>query len=93
MIAYCWISHSGAKNVINACQECKVKRLIDNSSADVVFDGSYDINNGDESLLYAWKVCLSFTVLHMFYRISLRIFPLPLRIILFPPGHVYLVKL
>ena len=75
MIAYCWISHSGAKNVINACQECKVKRLIDNSSADVVFDGSYDIHNGDESLLYAWKVCLSFTVLHMFYRISLRIFP------------------
>ncbi|XP_028111693.1 3beta-hydroxysteroid-dehydrogenase/decarboxylase isoform X2 [Camellia sinensis] len=45
----------GAKNVINACRECKVKRLIYNSSADVVFDGSYDIHNGDESLLYAWK--------------------------------------
>ncbi|CAL5423799.1 unnamed protein product [Camellia sinensis] len=41
----------GAKNVINACRECKVKRLIYNNSADVVFDGSYDINNGDDTLL------------------------------------------
>ncbi|XVE81022.1 hypothetical protein DITRI_Ditri15bG0029400 [Diplodiscus trichospermus] len=39
----------GAKNVINACQECKVRRLVYNSSADVVFDGSQDILNGDES--------------------------------------------
>ncbi|XP_021291281.1 3beta-hydroxysteroid-dehydrogenase/decarboxylase [Herrania umbratica] len=38
----------GAKNVINACQDCKVRRLIYNSSADVVFDGSQDIHNGDE---------------------------------------------
>ncbi|KAA8531429.1 hypothetical protein F0562_006218 [Nyssa sinensis] len=45
----------GAKNVINACRECKVKRLIYNSSADVVFDGSQDIINGDESLPYPWK--------------------------------------
>uniref|UniRef100_A0A5B6ZX06 Reticulon-like protein n=1 Tax=Davidia involucrata TaxID=16924 RepID=A0A5B6ZX06_DAVIN len=45
----------GAKNVINACRECKVKRLIYNSSADVVFDGSHDIRNGDESLPYPWK--------------------------------------
>ncbi|EOY04821.1 hypothetical protein QUC31_017074 [Theobroma cacao] len=38
----------GAKNVINACRDCKVRRLIYNSSADVVFDGSQDIHNGDE---------------------------------------------
>jgi nucleoside-diphosphate-sugar epimerase len=50
--------HSGAKNVINACRECKVRRLIYNSSADVVFDGLHDINNGDECLTYPWKVCL-----------------------------------
>ncbi|XP_030528057.1 3beta-hydroxysteroid-dehydrogenase/decarboxylase [Rhodamnia argentea] len=45
----------GVKNVINACRECKVKRLIYNSSADVVFDGSRDINGGNESLPYPWK--------------------------------------
>ncbi|KAF5465400.1 hypothetical protein F2P56_015413 [Juglans regia] len=45
----------GAKNVINACRECKVRRLIYNSSADVVFNGLHDINNGDESLTYPWK--------------------------------------
>ncbi|XP_030470361.1 3beta-hydroxysteroid-dehydrogenase/decarboxylase isoform X1 [Syzygium oleosum] len=45
----------GVKNVINACRECKVKRLIYNSSADVVFDGSRDINSGNESLAYPWK--------------------------------------
>ncbi|GMI90079.1 reticulon 20 [Hibiscus trionum] len=39
----------GAKNVISACQECKVRRLIYNSSADVVFDGSKDILIADES--------------------------------------------
>lgn len=45
----------GVKNVINACRECKVKRLIYNSTADVVFDGAHDIHDGDESLPYAWK--------------------------------------
>ncbi|GMY32571.1 3beta-hydroxysteroid-dehydrogenase/ decarboxylase isoform 3 [Fagus crenata] len=45
----------GAKNVVNACRECKVRRLIFNSSADVVFDGLHDINNGDETLRYPWK--------------------------------------
>lgn len=45
----------GAKNVINACRECKVRRLVYNSSADVVFDGSHDIHNGDESLACPWK--------------------------------------
>ncbi|GMI64421.1 reticulon 20 [Hibiscus trionum] len=39
----------GAKNVINACRESKVRRLVYNSSADVVFDGSRDILNGVES--------------------------------------------
>ncbi|XP_074340702.1 3beta-hydroxysteroid-dehydrogenase/decarboxylase isoform X2 [Apium graveolens] len=45
----------GAKNVVNACRECKVKRLVYQSTADVVFDGSHDIDNGDESLPYACK--------------------------------------
>ncbi|XP_057958057.1 3beta-hydroxysteroid-dehydrogenase/decarboxylase isoform X2 [Malania oleifera] len=45
----------GVKNVISACRECKVKQLIYNSSADVVFDGSRDIHGGDESLPYPWK--------------------------------------
>ncbi|BAT90849.1 hypothetical protein LR48_Vigan08g164800 [Vigna angularis] len=45
----------GAKNVISACRECRVKRLIYNSSADVVFDGLHDIRDGDESLAYPWK--------------------------------------
>ncbi|MCL7045521.1 hypothetical protein MKW94_022625 [Papaver nudicaule] len=45
----------GTKNVISACRECKVKRLIYNSSADVVFDGKQDICNGDESLPYPIK--------------------------------------
>lgn len=47
---------SGAKNVVNACREGKVRRLIYNSSADVVFDGTHDIINGDESLPYPWTV-------------------------------------
>ncbi|XP_027356647.1 3beta-hydroxysteroid-dehydrogenase/decarboxylase isoform X2 [Abrus precatorius] len=45
----------GAKNVISACRECRVKRLIYNSSADVVFDGLHDIHDGDESLAYPAK--------------------------------------
>ncbi|KAK7262603.1 hypothetical protein RJT34_30178 [Clitoria ternatea] len=45
----------GAKNVISACRECRVKRLIYNSSADVVFDGLHDILDGGESLTYPWK--------------------------------------
>ncbi|KAE9620436.1 hypothetical protein Lal_00019069 [Lupinus albus] len=46
----------GAKNVISACRECRVKRLIYNSSADVVFDGLHDIRYGNESLAYPWKM-------------------------------------
>ncbi|KAJ9189022.1 hypothetical protein P3X46_000364 [Hevea brasiliensis] len=53
---YCYkIIVQGAKNVINACRECKVRKLIYNSSADVIFDGSHDICNGDESLPCHWR--------------------------------------
>eukprot|EP00256_Glycine_max_P041193 XP_006590931.1 3beta-hydroxysteroid-dehydrogenase/decarboxylase isoform X2 [Glycine max] len=45
----------GAKNVISACRECRVRRLIYNSSADVVVGGLHDIRDGDESLAYPWK--------------------------------------
>lgn len=49
-VYFCYIAIvQGAKNVINACRKCNVKRLIYNSSADVVFDGSRDICDGDES--------------------------------------------
>ncbi|CAI5964931.1 unnamed protein product [Closterium sp. NIES-65] len=46
---------NGTKNVIAACQEAGVRRLIFTSSASVVFDGRHDIKNGDESLPYAGK--------------------------------------
>lgn len=49
---------SGAKNIIAACQECKVKRLLYNSSADVVLNSWQDIDGGDESLPYSCKVSL-----------------------------------
>lgn len=45
----------GTKNIINSCRECKVKRLIYNSTADVIFDGTHDVINGDECLPYALK--------------------------------------
>ncbi|KAK9062649.1 hypothetical protein SSX86_019837 [Deinandra increscens subsp. villosa] len=45
----------GAKNVINACRRCKVKRLIYNSTADVVVDDSHDICSGNETLMYSSK--------------------------------------
>ncbi|CAN4121253.1 unnamed protein product [Withania somnifera] len=45
----------GAKNIIAACQECKVKRLLYNSSADVVINSWQDIHGGDESLPYSSK--------------------------------------
>ncbi|XP_071730862.1 3beta-hydroxysteroid-dehydrogenase/decarboxylase-like [Rutidosis leptorrhynchoides] len=45
----------GVKNVISACKECKVRRLIYNSAADVVLDSSQDVHNGNETLLYATK--------------------------------------
>lgn len=54
---------SGTKNVINACRECGVKRLIYNSSADVVYDG-------DESSSPPWKVCCSGRASPLFSAIS-----------------------
>ncbi|XP_042520340.1 3beta-hydroxysteroid-dehydrogenase/decarboxylase [Macadamia integrifolia] len=45
----------GTKNVIDACIECKVKRLIYTSSPSVVFDGVHGIFNGDESIPYPPK--------------------------------------
>lgn len=45
----------GTKNVIDACVELNVKRLIYTSSASVVFDGIHGICNGDESLPYPTK--------------------------------------
>lgn len=56
MIALGLILCSGAKNVVTACREWKVRRLVYNSTADVVFDGSHDIHNGDETLTCRWKV-------------------------------------
>ncbi|KAL9233186.1 hypothetical protein vseg_008215 [Gypsophila vaccaria] len=44
----------GTKNVVNACRDCKVNRLIYNSTSDVLFDGSYHILNGNESMRYPW---------------------------------------
>ncbi|KAL5703416.1 3beta-hydroxysteroid-4alpha-carboxylate 3-dehydrogenas(decarboxylating) [Ranunculus cassubicifolius] len=49
------ITVQGTKNVIHACRECKVERLVYNSSADVVFDGKHDIVNGDDSMSYPFR--------------------------------------
>ncbi|XP_078433273.1 3beta-hydroxysteroid-dehydrogenase/decarboxylase-like isoform X2 [Wolffia australiana] len=42
----------GVKNIISACHDLKVERLIYNSTADVIFDGVHDIYQGNESLPY-----------------------------------------
>ncbi|KAF4351434.1 hypothetical protein G4B88_024815 [Cannabis sativa] len=46
------VNVDGTKNVIDACVEQKVKRLIYTSSPSVVFDGVHGIVNGDETLPY-----------------------------------------
>ncbi|XP_030836713.1 LOW QUALITY PROTEIN: sterol-4-alpha-carboxylate 3-dehydrogenase, decarboxylating [Strongylocentrotus purpuratus] len=46
------VNYTGTKNVIAACKESGVKRLVLTSSASVVYEG-VDIKNGDESLPYA----------------------------------------
>lgn len=51
------LSRAGTKNAINACRECKVKRLLYHSSADVVFDGSHDIYKSTESVPCPSKAC------------------------------------
>ncbi|CAI0397000.1 unnamed protein product [Linum tenue] len=52
----------GARNVTKACRECKVRKLVYNSTADVVFDGSHDIVNVDESFLCHGKVSFPFHI-------------------------------
>ncbi|XAR69450.1 3-beta-hydroxysteroid-4-alpha-carboxylate 3-dehydrogenase (decarboxylating) [Bertholletia excelsa] len=49
------VNVKGTKNVIDACVELKVKRLIYTSSPSVVFDGIHGIINGNESLPYPAK--------------------------------------
>ncbi|XP_014499775.1 3beta-hydroxysteroid-dehydrogenase/decarboxylase [Vigna radiata var. radiata] len=46
------VNVQGTKNVIDACVEQKVKRLIYTSSPSVVFDGVHGIHNGDETMPY-----------------------------------------
>ncbi|XP_010524156.1 PREDICTED: 3beta-hydroxysteroid-dehydrogenase/decarboxylase [Tarenaya hassleriana] len=48
---YCYkVLVKGTRNVISACRETGVRKLVYNSTADVVFNGSQDIRDGDESL-------------------------------------------
>ncbi|XP_021848144.1 3beta-hydroxysteroid-dehydrogenase/decarboxylase isoform X2 [Spinacia oleracea] len=49
------VNVEGTKNVIEACVEMQVKRLIYTSSASVVFDGVRGVLNADESLSYPVK--------------------------------------
>ncbi|ESR66187.1 hypothetical protein CICLE_v10007884mg [Citrus x clementina] len=49
------VNVEGTKNVIDACAELKVKRLIYTSSPSVVFDGVHGIINGNEALPYPPK--------------------------------------
>ncbi|PIN12525.1 C-3 sterol dehydrogenase/3-beta-hydroxysteroid dehydrogenase [Handroanthus impetiginosus] len=49
------VNVQGTRNVIDACVELKVKRLIYTSSPSVVFDGVHGILNGNESLPYPAK--------------------------------------
>ncbi|XP_027354534.1 3beta-hydroxysteroid-dehydrogenase/decarboxylase isoform X2 [Abrus precatorius] len=46
------VNVEGTKNVIDACVEMNVKRLVYTSSPSVVFDGIHGIHNGNESLPY-----------------------------------------
>lgn len=48
------VNIKGTQNVIRACQECNVTRLVYTSSSCVVLDGS-DCQNGDESMKYVAK--------------------------------------
>lgn len=54
------VNVQGTQNVIDACVEQKVKRLIYTSSPSVVFDGVHGIHNGSESLPYPPSVTTSF---------------------------------
>ncbi|MCB9730076.1 MAG: NAD-dependent epimerase/dehydratase family protein [Deltaproteobacteria bacterium] len=46
------VNHRGTQNVISACRDAGVRRLVHVSSASVVYQGG-DIEGGDESLPYA----------------------------------------
>jgi len=48
------VNINGTSNVIRACQECNITKLIYTSSSNVVLDGS-DCQNGDESMKYVSK--------------------------------------
>ncbi|KAI3468335.1 hypothetical protein Pfo_024998 [Paulownia fortunei] len=49
------VNVQGTQNIIDACVELKIKRLIYTSSPSVVFDGVHGILNGDETLPYPAK--------------------------------------
>ncbi|XP_051137793.1 3beta-hydroxysteroid-dehydrogenase/decarboxylase-like [Andrographis paniculata] len=49
------VNVQGTQNIIDACTELKVKRLVYTSSPSVVFDGVHEILNGNESLPYPAK--------------------------------------
>ncbi|CAA6671229.1 unnamed protein product [Spirodela intermedia] len=49
------VNVQGTKNVIDACIECKVKRLVYTSSPSVVFDGIHGLHNADELTPYPEK--------------------------------------
>ncbi|KAL8537003.1 hypothetical protein ACS0TY_012258 [Phlomoides rotata] len=49
------VNVQGTQNIIDACIELKIKRLIYTSSPSVVFDGIHGISNGDETLPYPAK--------------------------------------
>ncbi|XP_037437535.1 3beta-hydroxysteroid-dehydrogenase/decarboxylase-like isoform X2 [Triticum dicoccoides] len=49
------VNVQGTKNVIEACKECKVKKLIYTSSSGVVFDGVHGLFGVDESTPYPDK--------------------------------------
>lgn len=46
------VNVTGTKNVIEACVQQRVRKLIYTSSASVVFNGRHDIKDGDERLPY-----------------------------------------
>jgi nucleoside-diphosphate-sugar epimerase len=54
------INIKGTYNVILACKNCNVRKLIFTSSASVVFNGS-DLENADESLAYPQKPLSAYT--------------------------------
>ncbi|KAK0571430.1 hypothetical protein LWI29_015684 [Acer saccharum] len=49
------VNVEGTKNIIDACVELKVKRLIYTSSPSVIFDGVHGVINGKESIPYPNK--------------------------------------